>query len=156
MPATFLSGDLFHHPGLPALAHGCNCAGAMGRGIAVEFRRRYPRMFAAYRERCSEGRFGLGDVFPWTEAGITVFNLGTQQHWKTRAELPAVERALRELVRQAEAAGLPRVGLPRIGAGLGGLDWAEVRGLLERVGAGTAVELVVFEEYAPAAKVGAD
>ncbi len=148
MPTVFLRGDLFHW-GLRALAHGCNCAGAMGRGIAVEFRSRFPDMYAEYKERCSDGRFGLGDVFAWTEDGTTIFNLGTQRTWRTKADLSAIEKSVTAMVRLAEQAEITAIGLPRIGAGLGGLPWAEVRGLLSKIGEKTNVELVVFEEFAP-------
>lgn len=148
MPATFIRGDLFHH-GLSALAHGCNCAGAMGKGIAVEFRSRFPKMYAEYKRRCKDGRFDLGDVFAWTEGALTIFNLGTQKTWRTKAALPAIETSLREMVRLAEAAGITRVGVPRIGAGLGGLAWTDVRAVLEAIGRTTTLELVVFEDYQP-------
>src|ERR1700735_1327550 len=123
MPAVFVSGDLFRDATLDALAHGCNCAGAMGRGIAVEFRRRFPRMYGDYKQRCATGRFALGDVFAWREDERVVFNLGTQQSWRTRAELGAIEAASRAMVRlaeQGEVGRIGRIGLPRIGAGLGG------------------------------------
>lgn len=45
------TGDLFAQPDLRALAHGCNCAGAMGKGIAVPFKQRWPRMYEEYRAR---------------------------------------------------------------------------------------------------------
>lgn len=149
MAARFLRGDLFHYDGLTALAHGCNCAGAMGKGIAVEFRARFPKMYAEYKKRCTDGRFTLGDVFLWTENEWTIFNLGTQRSWKTKAEITAVETAVREMLRLAEAMTLPRIGLPRIGAGLGALPWPKVRSLLEAVGGETSVELLVFEEFEP-------
>lgn len=152
MPTSFVRGDLFHYEGLRALAHGCNCAGAMGKGIAVEFRSRFPNMYAAYKKRCTEGQFRLGDVFEWTEAGITVFNLGTQETWKTKADIQAIERATREMIRSAEAAGVEKIGLPRIGAGLGGLPWETVRTVLMKIGGETSVELVVFEEYVKGAR----
>lgn len=154
MPTVFVKGDLFQDPSLDALAHGCNCAGAMGKGIAVVFRSRFPKMYAEYRKLCSEGRFCLGDVFSWREGAVTVFNLATQKSWRTRAELSAVEAALGSMVRLAERAGVRRIGLPRIGAGLGGLQWPDVRSLLARLGENTAVELVVFEEYEATAKNG--
>jgi O-acetyl-ADP-ribose deacetylase (regulator of RNase III) len=149
MPTIFVEGDLFHYEGLQALAHGCNCAGAMGKGIAVEFRSRFPEMYAEYKERCADGRFTLGEVFMWTEGGTTVFNLGTQRSWKTKADLSAIETAVRKMVQLAEHHGTQRVGLPRIGAGLGGLPWPKVRSLLARIGEETSIELVVFEEFAP-------
>jgi O-acetyl-ADP-ribose deacetylase (regulator of RNase III) len=149
MPTLFVSGDLFGAPDLPALAHGCNCAGAMGKGIATEFRKRFPEMYAAYKRQCKEGRFGLGDVFLWRQGSLTIFNLGTQKTWRTKAELHDVEKALREMIRLAEHEGVARIGLPRIGAGLGGLRWNTVRAKLVEIGAPTRVELIVFEDFIP-------
>lgn len=151
MPASFIKGDLFAKGNLQALAHGCNCAGAMGRGIATEFRSRFPAMFAEYKRRCDDGRFHLGDVFMWRGEGTTVFNLGTQRTWRTKADMSAIEKAVRTMVSMAEECAIETIGLPRIGSGLGGLPWEPVRALLERVGASTDVQLVVFEEYVPRA-----
>jgi len=153
MPTVFLKGDLFHHEGLRALAHGCNCAGAMGKGIAVEFRSRFPKMYAEYKERCADRRFKLGDVFAWAEGDITVYNLGTQETWRTKADIRAIETATRAMVRLAERQGIAKIGLPRIGAGLGGRPWEEVRAVLARIGEQTSADLVVFEEYVRAAGV---
>ncbi|WP_255671108.1 macro domain-containing protein [Blastopirellula sediminis] len=67
MSVIFCSGDIFETPTDVALSHGCNCAGAMGKGIAVEFKRRWPAMYAIYKKRCQDETFGLGDVFPWKD-----------------------------------------------------------------------------------------
>ena len=158
MPVLFTKGDLFATDDVRAYGHGCNCAGAMGAGIAIEFKRRYPRMFDEYAARCADGRFGLGDVFMWTEGNETVFNLGTQEHWRKKAQIPALAKSLRKMVELASHAGIERVALPRIGAGLGGLDWMRVKRVLEEVGAETKVTLVVFEQFvrAPRAEERAD
>ncbi len=121
----------------------------MGKGIAVAFRERWPEMYAAYKARCREGRFGLGDVFLWQQDGVCVFNLGTQKSWRSRAELSAIRSAVAEMLRLAEARGLAEIGLPRIGAGFGGLDWVEVRPLLEELAAESPVRLLVCEEHVP-------
>lgn len=149
MPTTFTQGDLFGGDGFRAMAQGCNCAGAMGAGIAVEFKRRFPRMFDEYRKRCKAGLFVLGDVMVWKEKDRTIFNLATQAHWKTGAELPAVTKAVGHMVSLADRASIERIGLPRIGAGLGGLPWPKVRDVLNKAGECTRVELVVFETYVP-------
>lgn len=149
MPAHFVAGDLFRHPGLHALAHGCNCAGAMGKGIAAEFRDHYPKMFAEYKRRCADGRFALGDVFAWVEGGLTIYNLGTQKTWRSGAVMSAIETATTAMVRLAEQASIATIGLPRIGAGLGGLPWPEIRAFLGALGARTAVDLIVIETFAP-------
>jgi hypothetical protein len=70
----------------------------MGKGIAVEFKARFPRMYSEYKQRCADGRFRLGDVFTWHEAGMTVFNLGTQKTWRSKAELSIRTETVVELV----------------------------------------------------------
>lgn len=153
MPVSFVKGDLFNTPGLRAYAHGCNCAGTMDAGVAVAFKKRWPRMFAEYAARCADGRFHLGDVFVWSEGDEVVYNLATQEHWKKKAKLPALTRALKKTVELAAHAGINRVGLPRIGAGLGGLEWPRVKSVLAAVGGETAVTLLVFEQFVRAEKV---
>lgn len=147
MSVDFTSGDLFAAPDLRGLAHGCNCVGSMSGGIAVEFRRRWPAMYEAYREECRQGRFRLGDVFVWHDEEITIFNLATQQLPGADARLPAVETALRRMVALAGEGNISPIGLPRIGAGIGGLAWEDVRAVIERIAAQSPVHLVVFEEY---------
>jgi len=119
----------------------------MGKGIAKDIRNRWPRMYDEYRRRCKNGHFVLGDVFVWEEEGIVIFNLGTQRSWKTNAELPAIRKSLQTTVGLAKERGLDAIGLPKIGAGLGGLEWQEVKKFLQQLGDSTTVRLVVFEEY---------
>lgn len=138
-----LLGDLFEAQ-LPAIGHGCNTVGVMGAGIAKEFRRRWPAMYDEYRRRCDDGEFGLGDVFQWGDSPV-VFNLGTQPKPGPYASLAAIEASVSLMIRLADRSGLSTVGLPRIGCGLGGLDWADVQRTLAACESGTSVELVIFE-----------
>jgi O-acetyl-ADP-ribose deacetylase (regulator of RNase III) len=151
MPTTLLKGDLFNTPGLRAYAQGCNCAGAMDAGVSVAFKKRWPRMFEEYALRCKDNRFNLGDVFVWSEGDETVYNLAIQQHWKTRSKAAALSRAVDKMVSLAQQAGITRIGLPRIGAGLGGLDWPRVTHILKERGETTKIELLVFEQFVRAA-----
>lgn len=141
------SGDLFADKSLDAVCHGCNCAGAMGKGIALAFRARYPQMYVAYRALCSNGEFALGDVFRWDGEGMPVFNLATQNHWRSRASLEAIRSAVRRMDEICQSSAIARVGVPRIGAGLGGLAWDDVRAVLESELAASPTRFVVFERY---------
>ena len=145
MPIEFRVGDLFADKQLPSLAHGCNCAGSMGRGIAVEFRRRWPAMYDAYRKECKDGRFRPGDVFVWAAADQTIFNLATQPLPRPPARLEYVEASLRKAVRIAEERRIPLIGMPRIGAGYGGLEWPDVKAIIESIAVETPVVLAVYE-----------
>jgi O-acetyl-ADP-ribose deacetylase (regulator of RNase III) len=153
MSIEFKSGDIFATPGVSAFAHGCNCTGVMGKGIAVAFKLRWPEMFELYRTKCKTGDFRLGDVFCWKESGNIVFNLGTQQSWQTNAELWAIESALRKMLIKAEAEHVDTIVMPRIGAGLGGLDWHLVKSRIADIGAETKVRLIVCETFVEGQKL---
>src|SRR6187549_2368115 len=126
MPIEFVAGDLFvNRVKAEAFAHGCNCAGSMGAGIAVGFKARYPLMFEEFRRRCKAKppEFGLGEVFFWREEGKpAVFNLGTQPRPGRGATYPVVEAALKALRSAADDARIRSIAMPRIAAGYGGLS----------------------------------
>lgn len=147
MPVAFEAGDLFATPDVVAFAHGCNCAGAMGKGIAVAFKKRWPAMYDEYRRRCKANEFELGDVFAWVDGKYTVFNLGTQRTWRTKAELGAIKKALGEMIRIAEEKQIEQIALPRIGAGLGGVEWADVKQAIITIASQTDVLLRVCETF---------
>jgi len=149
MTFKMITGDLFECA-LPAVGHGCNCAGAMGAGIAAVFKRRYPAMYQEYRLRCQDGRFRLGDILVWEAPDLVVYNLATQPVPGPSAKLDAIDASIRAAIADAHRRGLPRLGIPRIGAGLGGLAWSEVADVLANASNDSAVELVVVSQ--PAAR----
>jgi O-acetyl-ADP-ribose deacetylase (regulator of RNase III) len=151
MPVEYVSGDLFvNRVKAEAFAHGCNCAGSMGAGVAVGFRERYPAMFEEYRRRCKAKppEFTLGDVFLWREDGKpAVFNLGTQPRPGRGATYPIVEEVLKALRAAADEAGMRSIAVPRIAAGYGGLSWKKVRAIIDGAFADWPGTLHVYEEF---------
>jgi O-acetyl-ADP-ribose deacetylase (regulator of RNase III) len=155
IPIHFVAGDLFANThAAQALAHGCNCQGSMGAGIATGFRDRYPAMHEEYRRRCkaTPPEFNLGNAWLWKEQDQPwVFNLGTQErYWHGRASYEAIETALQSMRRQAEAEGIHTIAIARIGTGYGGLSWKKVRAVVERVFGDWAGALYVSEGDVPA------
>ncbi|MEZ3551907.1 MAG: macro domain-containing protein [Muribaculaceae bacterium] len=143
-------GDIFRLEGVTSYAHGCNCAGAMGKGIAVSFKQRLPEMYAEYKELCRNGQFKPGDVFDYDYGIGHVYNLGTQQTWRTRARLEYIEQSVARMMEMSSSEGVQKIAMPAIGAGLGGLRWADVRDVIEKAaGSNPSVELIVVENYSP-------
>ncbi len=143
MTITHIRGDLFAQ-GLPALGHGCNTSGSMAGGIAVHFRALDERMYREYRRRSLDGSFRLGDVLPWhLDDGRIIYNLATQLRGGPDARLDAISTSVAAILQDVEQRGLDRVGVPRIGSGIGGLAREAVDEVLTDVASTSTVELVV-------------
>ena len=123
-------GDIFRIDGVSSYAHGCNCAGAMGKGIAVQFKSKYPDMYLEYKQLCKENKFCPGDVFDYDYGNGHIYNLGTQATWRTRAKIEYIEKALIQMLELASGDNVTAIALPAIGAGLGGLKWDDVKRIL--------------------------
>ncbi len=153
MPIRCVSGDIFlNEYGVQAFAHGCNCKGVMGAGIAVRFKRDYPDMFNQYRQRCraKPRQFNIGDAFLWKEKNKPfVFNLATQESPGRHATYQAVEKSLTNMMRQADDEGITSIAIPRIGSGYGGLQWKKVREIIDDVFDNWTGNLFVYEDYKP-------
>lgn len=149
------SGDLFASPQLKNLGHGCNCVGSMGKGIAVAFRRKFKKMAIEYNKLCNRGKYRPGDSFVWQEKGYTVFNLATQKdYWKDKATLERIEASLSLACEQAEELGLTYIAIPRIGAGLGGLNTKDVRRVITDVaGKYPNIDIVFVSHFRPGVRV---
>jgi O-acetyl-ADP-ribose deacetylase (regulator of RNase III)/catechol 2,3-dioxygenase-like lactoylglutathione lyase family enzyme len=150
----YIAGDLFANTiGARAFAHGCNCQGSMGAGIATGFRERYPQMYEQFRSMCKAKprEFNLGDVWLWkAEDRPWVFNLGTQEKiWHARASYEAIETALTKMRALADAEDVGSIAMPRIGVGYGGLSWKKVKVIVERVFGNWAGRLIVYETFVP-------
>jgi len=141
-------GDVFAIEGVPNYAHGCNCSGAMGKGIAVQFREKFPEMYQEYKHLCKTQSFLLGDIFVYNYGAGFVFNLGTQQSWKTKAELSAIDNSLRKMFNYASENKISKIAIPKIGAGLGGLKWEDVKNVIENIAKEfSMIDLFIVENY---------
>ena len=61
-----------------------NCVGIMGKGIALEFKKRFPEMFQDYVERCERKEVRPG--VPYLYKALLppqIVNFPTKDHWKT-------------------------------------------------------------------------
>ena len=124
------TGDIFEDPDALAIANPVNCHGAMGRGLALEFARKYPNILRPYRALCRAGTLKPGTPHLVATKGdlpthIVLFP--TKNHWRDPSKLSWIEEGLGHMYRLLDAAGISSVALPPLGAGLGNLDWPPVR-----------------------------
>lgn len=125
------TGDLFTTTAA-GIGHGVNVDGLMGAGVAVEFRRRWPAMFAEYETLCREGRLLPGSCMAWERPeGGWVYNLASQDRPGRHARLDWLHDAALAALSHADENGVDTIALPQIGCGIGGLAWADVHAVLQ-------------------------
>jgi O-acetyl-ADP-ribose deacetylase (regulator of RNase III) len=145
MTVEYRSGDLFAQSDLAALGHGVNCRGVMGSGIAPLFKNCYPEMFKAYHQLCVRNVLEPGLVYPWKDepTGLWIFNMATQDEPGRDARLEAVKTTVGKVLAFCENNGIESLGLPRIGCGIGGLQWKTVLKEIERLAQDSSVRVVL-------------
>lgn len=131
---SFHQGDIFESDA-QALVNPVNCAGVMGAGLALEFKKRYPEMFKWYMMCCTIDAFQIGDVGVWNlppEAAPRKFiiNFATKNHWREKSKLEYILQGLHNLKWEIGQHKIESIALPQLGCGLGGLQWKDVRPLL--------------------------
>jgi len=125
-----LIGDLFDSRA-QTLVNAVNCAGVMGKGIAEQFKRRFPAMFEDYRRRSKRKQVRLGEPYLYRDSsGVQIVNFPTKGHWRSPSRLADIERGLDHLARHAVEWGITSLALPALGCGAGGLQWSEVGPLI--------------------------
>ncbi len=123
------SGNLFDTE-LNAIAHGVNTHGVMGAGIAKSFRSLYPQNYEMYQLACKTGRLKPGGSFTWYEKGRFIYNIASQDRPGKFASLKWLRSGLRAAILHAKKSGTNALAIPRIGAGIGGLEWEDVLELM--------------------------
>jgi O-acetyl-ADP-ribose deacetylase (regulator of RNase III) len=114
------------------LVNTVNCVGVMGKGLAQAFKDRDPAMFSAYKRVCDQGLLEPGKLWLWRGADNWTLNFPTKKHWRNPSKLEWVESGLQKFAAAYEAQGIKEISFPRLGCGNGGLDWEDVRPLMER------------------------
>ena len=121
-------GDLFTTTA-DAVGHGVNTEGHMGSGIALAVRAKYPAGYQEYLARTRSGQLVPGGAHLWrdpTGGQPALLNLASQDRRGPHARMIWLTASLLAGLHLLTAAGLTSLALPRIGCGIGGLDWAEV------------------------------
>lgn len=132
MQVTDIEGDLFEdlEKG-DTIAHGCNSFGLMGAGIAKPIKEMFPKNFERYKKLCDDGTFRPGSLCYKKENGIGIYNLGTQFKPGPDAHIVNIERSVKEMLNYAAFRDEWTIKTVRLGCGIGGLDWNDVKPVLE-------------------------
>lgn len=131
----FVQGNLFDAE-VDAIVNAVNCVGVMGKGIALEFKKRFPDNFMAYKANCDAGRLQLGRVLTYDNGASAkpryIVNFPTKNHWRDASQLHDIRSGLESLASEIDLLKISSIAIPALGCGLGGLDWLDVRELIQK------------------------
>jgi O-acetyl-ADP-ribose deacetylase (regulator of RNase III) len=119
-----------------AVVNPVSCVGVMGRGLAAQIKQAYPANFEAYRKACGDGDIHLGRMFVYRRRTNHypkyIINFPTKFSWKARDYILDIHNGLIDLARFIQDKGITSIAIPALGCGLGGLDWGQVKFLIEQ------------------------
>ncbi len=135
MTISSATGDLLQQHDVDAIVNTVNCVGVMGKGIALQFKKKWPDNFKAYAAACKSNQVTLGEMFIYDLGGLVspryIINFPTKGHWRSVSNIADIEKGLQDLVAQIGALGIRSIALPPLGCGNGGLRWSDVKPLIE-------------------------
>lgn len=144
----FVSGDFFDYEA-DIRINTVNCVGVMGAGVALLFKKKYPKMFKDYYEACKKHEVIPGKPYVWESVDLfsqlTIINFPTKIHWKNPSEYEYIEKGLIWLREFLFNKGKSIVTLPALGCGHGGLEWEKVRNMIIEYLGDLDSKIFVFE-----------
>lgn len=138
-----------------AIAHGVAPNDDFHTGLALSLRERWPALYKDFRHYCQTYHPAPGGAWAWAgPGGPRIVSLFTQEGVEGhhggrpgRAHLNHVGKSLRELRQLAEKEKFTSLALPRLATGVGGLDWADVKPLIERHLGDLAIPVIVYAVF---------
>ena len=128
---TYVETSVFDSPA-QTLVNTVNLEGIMGKGIAKEFKARYPEMFKEYRGLCDAGLLDIGLLHLWRGERRWVLNFPTKTTWRQPSKLEYVREGLEKFVATYEQLAITSISFPPLGCGNGNLSWTDVRPMMHQ------------------------
>jgi O-acetyl-ADP-ribose deacetylase (regulator of RNase III) len=140
---SFLTGNLFESPA-QTLVNTVNTEGVMGKGIALQFKKYFPEMFAEYQDLCEQGKFRIGSLHIYRTPHRNIINFPTKTTWRKPSRLEYIELGLQTFVSHYQVLGIHSVAFPPLGCGNGELAYDDVRPLMERYLHGLPIPVFLY------------
>ena len=150
----YKTGDILKE-NAEAIVNTVNCVGVMGRGIALQFKKAYPENFKKYASACKLKQVNPGKMFVFETGEMfnpkLIINFPTKRHWRGKSRIEDIKSGLIDLIAVIKKYNIKSIAIPPLGSGLGGLNWRQVKSLIEKaLYTLDDVDVIVFEpEGAP-------
>jgi O-acetyl-ADP-ribose deacetylase (regulator of RNase III) len=116
-----IKGDIFESD-TQTIVNTVNCVGVMGKGIALLFKEKYPKMFIRYKELCDLNLIKTGSLWLYKTSDKWILNFPTKDHWKNPSEIEYLKTGLKKFIDTYEEKGITSISFPLLGATNGGIN----------------------------------
>lgn len=140
----FTQGDIFQSKAQTVTAT-VNCVGIMGKGLAKEFRQRFPDMYKEYAKICRKGELKKGSFYLYKNLHVQILCFPTKDNWKGPSKYEFIEEGLKTLKRDYKKLGIDSLAIPPLGCGIGGLEWSKVKELIIKYLSDLPIDIEVYE-----------
>jgi O-acetyl-ADP-ribose deacetylase (regulator of RNase III) len=140
----FETGDILSSSA-ECLVNTVNCEGFMGKGIAYQFKEKFPGNNKNYVAACKAGKFAVGKVLFFEEEGRIIANFPTKDKWREKSQYSFIEVGLDALVKGIHEKKITSIAIPPLGCGNGGLDWNVVKQMIVQKLQNLTIEIIVYE-----------
>lgn len=141
----FTTGNILESDAV-AIVNTVNCEGFMGKGIAYQFKLKFPKNNHEYSKLCKSNRFNIGDIFVFSENNKIILNFPTKDKWRKKSEYLFIEKGLLTLKNKIIENQIASVAVPPLGCGNGGLDWDRVKDMIiNELGGLEKTEIIIYE-----------
>ncbi|MFN6565837.1 macro domain-containing protein [Dendronalium sp. ChiSLP03b] len=125
----FTVGDILEST-TECLVNTVNCEGYMGKGIAYQFKLRFPDNNKEYIKACRNKSLRIGTLhYCWEEEKL-IINFPTKDRWREKSKIEYIHLGLSELVNLIPSLNIKSIAIPPLGCGNGGLSWTDVRPII--------------------------
>lgn len=124
-----LKGNIFSSK-CQVITNTVNCEGVMGKGLAMEFKYRYPEMFNNYFNVCQNGLLKPGNLLLWKKSKPWILNFPTKFFWKLPSKIDYIEFGMKEFASIYRQESIASIAFPQLGVSNGGLQWDIVRRIM--------------------------
>lgn len=148
---VYKTGNIFDS-NCEALVNPVNCVGAMGAGLALQFKKYDFYYYLTYSDYCNSHKMHLGEVGVYDYNDMLekkpdkiIISFPTKYHFRDKSRIEDIESGLLSLRDAIIRFKIQSIAIPKIGCGLGGLNWSDVKPLIEAYLHNIDCEIEIYE-----------
>jgi len=128
--------------GTDAIVNTINCVGFMGKGLALEYALRYPKLLEEYKQKCNKKEIIIGKIY-YFQSDKLIINFPTKNDYKFPSKLEWIELGLQDFIKTYKKYNIKSVSFPLLGCGNGGLNPDIVKKMMEKYLSNLDIEVVI-------------